>query len=76
MGHQTNNQKAKDLRTQILEEKYKRVGEEMKAIFDREGVAFQAYLHYSEGGIVPMVRLVERKQEQSNGNSEAEKSAK
>ena len=71
MGKPTNNQKRDDLRTQILQAKYKRVNDEIKVVLDREGVAFQGYLEYMDGGIFPMFRLVERKAKDGDGKPEA-----
>jgi len=60
MGKPSNNQKVENLQAEILKEKFKRVNAELTVILGREGVAFQPYLSYREGGIVPSVRLVER----------------
>lgn len=63
MTGKTQAQREDDLQAQIFRAKADRVNQRILDVLTEENMAIQCYMHYGDGAVIPMVRLVERKPE-------------
>jgi hypothetical protein len=71
MGKQTHSQHANDLMKEAAKLRIQKANEELAEVLKKHKVGLQAQLRYSDGGIMPVVLIVDRP-EQPNANGKTE----